>query len=63
MKYRIVYTILGPGGIVEAPNVPSPVEAPDLKSVLDELSKSLVPMNFGLELIGIKIFKEREQSE
>lgn len=28
MKYRIVYTILGPGGIVEAPNVPSPVEAP-----------------------------------
>ena len=56
-KFNIFYSIVGPGGKVDdIPNTLQPVEAEDLRTVLEKLSESL-PQPFGCECVKVVVEK------
>jgi hypothetical protein len=57
MKFNLFFTFKGPGGIVEVPNKPNPIEAINLADVLLQLAGSISKLGFGLEVVGVRIEK------
>jgi len=56
MKFKLFLTIKGPGGIVEVPNKPNPIEAANLPDVLRQLAEK-TELTLGLEMVGVRIEK------
>lgn len=55
MKWNIFVSIRGPRGSIEVPSTGSPVEQPDMESLLTALPASLSVIFAGLEVVGLRI--------